>query len=213
MHISEGVLSGPTLLGGWVLAAVGVAVGLKRIDYDRVMTVAMLAAAFFVASLVHVPVGPASVHLILNGLLGIILGWAAFPAILAGLALQALFFQFGGLAVLGVNTVTMAGPAVLMHYCCRPWLRRSGAARPVAAFVAGAGAVLFSGLLLAVAMGVSDKGFLGAARLVVLAHLPVMAIEGLVTMFAVSFLARVQPEMLGLTFESPSPVPAPAEPH
>ena len=81
MHISEGVLSAPVLAGGWVLAAAGTAIGLKRLDYDRLMTVAILAAAFFVASLVHVPIGPASVHLILNGLLGVILGFAAFPAI------------------------------------------------------------------------------------------------------------------------------------
>ena len=45
--------------------------------------------AIFVASLVHVPVGPSSMHLVLNGLLGLLLGWAAFPAILVGLLLQA----------------------------------------------------------------------------------------------------------------------------
>lgn len=56
MHISEGVLS-PTVLGlGAALATAGVAVGLRKVDYDRLMTVAMLAATFFVGSLVHVPV-------------------------------------------------------------------------------------------------------------------------------------------------------------
>ena len=46
MHISEGVLSGPVLAGGWALSAVGVGLGLKRLDYDRLMTVAILSAAF-----------------------------------------------------------------------------------------------------------------------------------------------------------------------
>jgi ABC-type Co2+ transport system permease subunit len=35
MHISEGVLSGPVLISGGVLAAAGTAIGLKKIDYDH----------------------------------------------------------------------------------------------------------------------------------------------------------------------------------
>ena len=48
-----------------------------------------------------------SAHLILNGLLGVVLGWAAFPVIFVALLLQAVLFQFGGFTVLGVNTATM----------------------------------------------------------------------------------------------------------
>ena len=59
----------------------GTAVGLKKIDYDRMAQVGLMASTFFVASLVHVPIGPSSVHLILNGLVGLMLGWAAVPAI------------------------------------------------------------------------------------------------------------------------------------
>ena len=55
MHIPDGVLSAPVLAAGGVLTALGVAVGLMRIDYDRIMSVAILGSAFFVASLVHVP--------------------------------------------------------------------------------------------------------------------------------------------------------------
>ena len=90
MHIAEGVLSPAVLATGYALTAAGTALGLKKLDYDRLMTVAILAATFFVGSLIHVPIGITSAHLILNGLLGVILGWAAFPAILAALALQAL---------------------------------------------------------------------------------------------------------------------------
>ena len=42
------------------------------------MLAGLLGAAFFVASLIHVPIGFSSAHLILNGLLGVVLGWAAF---------------------------------------------------------------------------------------------------------------------------------------
>uniref|UniRef100_UPI003A951F43 energy-coupling factor ABC transporter permease n=1 Tax=Desulfovibrio legallii TaxID=571438 RepID=UPI003A951F43 len=63
MHIAEGVLSPAVLLTGYALTAAGTAVGLRRLDYDRLMTVAILAAAFFVGSLSHVPIGPSSAHL------------------------------------------------------------------------------------------------------------------------------------------------------
>ena len=125
MHISEGVLSAPVLIGGGALTAVGTAIGLKRIDYDRIVPVAILTSAFFVASLIHVPIGPGSVHLVLNGLLGLVLGWACFPAILVALFLQAVFFQFGGFTVIGVNALNMAAAAVLAAYLVRPWLARS----------------------------------------------------------------------------------------
>jgi cobalt/nickel transport system permease protein len=198
MHISEGVLSAPVLAGGWVLAAAGTAIGLKRLDYDRLMTVAILAAAFFVASLVHVPIGPASVHLILNGLLGVILGFAAFPAICVGLLLQAVLFQFGGLVVLGVNTVDMALPAVVCFLIFRPLLRAGGRARMIGAFCCGVLAVLLAGCLTALALALSGEAFFATAKVIFFAHVPVMAIEGVLTALAVGFLAKVRPEMLQL---------------
>ncbi|MDD5642485.1 MAG: energy-coupling factor ABC transporter permease, partial [Syntrophales bacterium] len=97
MHISEGVLSPAVLAGGAGLAVVGTAIGLKKMDYEAIPRVAILSAAFFVASLIHVPVGPVGLHLVLNGLMGLLLGWVAVPAILIALFLQALLFQFGGL--------------------------------------------------------------------------------------------------------------------
>jgi cobalt/nickel transport system permease protein len=120
MHIPEGALgssaAGMAVLGAGVLAAgVGTALGLGRMDYQRVPRVAMLSAAFFVASLLSVPVGPTYIHPLLNGLMGLVLGWAAFPALLVALLLQAVFFQYGGLTTLGLNTVNMALPAVACY--------------------------------------------------------------------------------------------------
>ena len=135
MHISEGILTAPVLAGGAVLTTVGTAVGLKKLDYDRIMTVSLLSAAFFVASLIHVPVGPASVHLLLGGLLGIILGWGAFPAIVVALGLQTVFFQYGGMIVLGVNAFCIAGPAVLCGLLLRPWLTGSRKQQMKAGFI------------------------------------------------------------------------------
>ncbi|WP_028587277.1 cobalt transporter CbiM [Desulfocurvus vexinensis] len=196
MHISEGVLSPAVLAGGWALAAGGTALGLRRLDHDRLMTVAILSAAFFVASLIHVPVGPASAHLILNGLLGAMLGLAAFPAILVALTLQAVLFQFGGLTVLGVNTFTMAFSAAACGWAFRPLLARGGRAGGVGAFLCGALGVGLAGLFTACALALSGEGFRAVAVALLLAHLPVMLVEGVVTALVVSFLARVRPEAL-----------------
>lgn len=196
MHISEGVLSPAVLAGGAALAAAGTAIGLKKMDYEAIPRVAILSAAFFVATLIHVPVGPVGLHLVLNGLMGLLLGWLAVPAILIALFLQALLFQFGGLTVLGVNTITMALPAVVCFYLFRPFLRRPGPMANIAAFACGFTAILLSGVLVAAALLFSGQGFLQVAELVLLAHIPVMVIEGFITLFIFLFLKKVRPEML-----------------
>lgn len=198
MHISEGILSGPVLLGGGTLTLLGTAMGFTRLNQERIMTVALLAATFFVASLIHIPLGPGSVHLLLGGLMGLILGWAAFPAILVALLLQALFFQYGGLLVLGVNTFNMAAPAVLCGLLLQPCLRWGKNWQWVSGFLAGFCSLLLSAFLTAGALWLSDQGLTKAAGILVASHLPVMVIEGGITMFIVGFLSRVQPEILDL---------------
>ncbi len=196
MHISEGVLSGPVMIAGASFAAAGTVIGLKNIDYDRIVHVAILSSAFFVASLIHVNIGPSSVHLILNGIVGIMLGWAAFPAILVALLLQAFFFQYGGLTALGVNTVIMAGPAVLCYYLFAPYLGKDIKKTSVAAFLAGAGSIFFSSVLFGAALYFTEKNFFEIALITISANVPVMIIEGIVTGFCVSFLQKVYPAVL-----------------
>lgn len=196
MHISEGVLSGPVLLFGGGLAAAGTAIGLKRMDYDRIARVGILSSAFFVASLIHVNIGPSSAHLILNGVLGLLLGWAAFPAILVALTLQALFFQFGGVTVLGVNTVIMALPAVFCYYLFSPLLNKKHVTVMMASFAGGFLSVFLSAMLLGAALIFTEENFWEVSFLVIIANVPVMIIEGIVTAFCIAFLKKVSPEML-----------------
>lgn len=201
MHISEGVLSAPVLLSGAALTVVGTAIGLKRLNHDRIPQVAMLSAAFFIASLIHVPIGPTSAHLVLNGLVGLLLGWLAFPAILVGLILQALLFQFGGLTALGVNGVIMALPAVVCFFVFRSGIKSDRPVLPMAvSFLCGFCAVLLGSLLVAGALFLTGDQFLPVAKLVVVAHLPVMIIEGLITAFCVQFFKRVKPEILEVVY-------------
>ena len=198
MHISEGVLSAPVLISGAALTVGGVALGLKKMEPTAVPAVALLSSTFFVASLVQLPLlGPVSVHMVLNGLTGLLLGWMAFPAILVGLALQAIFFQFGGLTTLGVNTFNMAFPGVVGYYL---FARLTAGSRQSVAFVAaclcGAFTILGSGVLIGVSLVFTGEAFWEVAQLTVAAHLPVMLIEGLLTGFCILFLRKVKPALL-----------------
>ena len=196
MHISEGILSGPVLLSGAALAAIGTAIGLKKLDYEKIAKVGMLSAAFFVASLIHVPIGPSNAHLILNGLVGLLLGWPAFPAILVALTLQGAFFQFGGITTLGVNTVIMALPAVICYLGFGRFMWANQRTTFVAAFAAGFLAVLLTGVSAGLALVFTEENFLEVSALIIGAHIPVMIIEGIITAVCVGFLKRVKPDML-----------------
>ena len=196
MHISEGVLSGPVLISGGALAAAGTAIGLKKLDYDRIAQAAILSAAFFVASLIHVPIGPSNAHLILNGLVGLLLGWAAFPAILVALVLQAMLFQFGGITALGVNTIIMALPAVICYLIFSRFLHKKPLLALSAAFACGFLSVLFGAVILGLALIFTEENFLAVSAVVIAGHIPVMIIEGVITAVCVSFLKKVQPAML-----------------
>lgn len=196
MHISEGVLSGQVLLSGAGLTAIGTYLGFKKLDYDQIAQVGILSSAFFIASLIHINIGPFSTHLILNGLLGIILGWAAFPAILVALILQALFFQFGGITTLGVNTLNMALPAVICYYLFSPLLDKKPLMVSTAGFAAGFLAVFLAAVMLALSLMFTDENFLEVAWLAIMTHIPVMIIEGIITCFCIQFLKKVHPALL-----------------
>lgn len=199
MHIVDGALSWPVLAGGAALAVAGVAYGLKKMDYDQLPQVGVLSAAFFVASYIHLPVGFSSVHLILNGLIGLALGWAAFPALFVALILQAVFFGFGGFLVLGVNVVNIALPAVLMYFLCRKGIAsRSSRLAAIWGGIGGAGAIVLTTLMVAASLALAGDAFWLAAKVTLLAHIPIMIIEGFVTAAAVLLIRQVKPEFLNL---------------
>lgn len=197
-HIPDGVLSMPVLAAGGTLTLGLLALALKTLDDDALAPAAVLSAAFFVISLINIPLGVTSVHLLLNGLIGLLLGWLAVPALLIALGLQAVFFGHGGLLSLGVNTLNLAWPALLCGWLLRPRL----AAAPQRAFwlgaLAGVMATLLTGLSVAVALTLSGSAFAWAAKALVLAYVPLAALEGLITATVVAFLARVEPALLAV---------------
>ncbi|MCI0684094.1 MAG: energy-coupling factor ABC transporter permease [Gemmataceae bacterium] len=130
VHISDGILQAPWWLGGYVVAVPLLLASAWRVREEEVPRIALLTAAFFIVSLIHVRVGFTSVHLLMNGLLGIVLGPRAALALFAGLFLQYFLMPVphGGLQTLGVNTCVLTIPALGAWLLFRasqrlPWVR------------------------------------------------------------------------------------------
>jgi cobalt/nickel transport system permease protein len=196
MHISEGVLPTWEIVTGWGLTFIGTAIGLRKLEGEKLVLAALLTSLFFVASLIHVPIGVGSAHLLFNGFIGLILGWAAFPTILIGLLFQALLFQFGGLMVLGVNTFNMAFPAVIAHYLFKDWIKTEGWKFYAGAFLSAFVAILGAGLLVAIELALAGEKFIKDAELIFLIHIPIATVEGIIYIFLLKFLKKTYPQFL-----------------
>ena len=86
MHISDGVLRPSVYIGGYLASTGIMALCVNKMKSQELPKVAVVTSAFFIASLIHIPLGPTSVHLLIIGLVGALLGVAAFPAVALGYA-------------------------------------------------------------------------------------------------------------------------------
>jgi cobalt/nickel transport system permease protein len=209
MHVLDGICPPATLAVGFAAAGLLTAATLPALARASAPRVAVLTSAFFASSLLAFPVGPSSVHLSLLGVTGIVLGRAAFPAVLVGLALQRLLFGHGGLTTLGVNATTMGCGALvaggIWHLGRSPSLLRAGVASGVGT---GVSLLLYSLALLSAGEGLRSVAFASFAL-----HAPVLVIEIFLGVALVRFLSRVQPELLGLDLDFELEVdPDPGEP-
>lgn len=216
IHLADGLIHPLWLISAGVLCLGLLWIGMLRMTANEIPIIALMTAAFFVASLIHVKIGGTSVHLMLNGVVGLILGARAPVAIILGLFLQAVLFGHGGITSLGVNALIMTVPAWLGGWSLR-WLFRNGrlakaATRWFMGACIGGGVVLLTLILYATVllMGTLEEHDLSKlAYFVFVAHVPVGFIEALITATMLDFLYRVKPELLGrsVAFEAPVKVP------
>lgn len=229
MHISDGVLPTGVLVVGWVLTLILMVVSIawaKRESGDlseKIPQIAVVTAAVFVACLFKIPVPPTSLHLMLAGLAGVLLGPIAFVCIFICLLLQALLLQFGGVTVLGVNTLLMGIPAIAGYLI---FMFFSKAKMPnwlnggLTSFIA----VVVTTILLGIVFYVSGVDFgslnmmldrvdgilvlsniadalqstpgLLTFFMIFLLNVPLMIAEAIITSFIIPFIEKVKPEML-----------------
>ena len=200
MHISDGVLSPYVIGAGWAIAIPALALSIRSLKADQVGAYGVIAAAFFAGSTIHVPVGPFSMHLVLSGIAGLLLGWGALTVVTVGLLLQALFIGFGGLTVLGVNISIMALPGAIMGVFGRKWIKQASVKkRPWIGSLIGGGTILISAILLYVTLSTTNTALMPLAKLVFFGHIPIAIVEGIISFWLVHFLQKVKPSLLGVS--------------
>lgn len=191
MHIADGVLSTPVIVATYGATVASMAVAGKGIKEEDIPKISLVAGTFFAVSLISIPVPPTTVHPLLCGLIGIILGKKAPLAFFPALLLQALLFRHGGITSLGANTIMLSIPAYVSYYLFKTIPARK---REIKAGAIGVISVAITLGILVLLLNLSDprfsQGDFSVVGFVVVSHIPVMIIEGILTASAVGFLCK-----------------------
>ncbi len=193
MHISAGVLVPEIIVPAAVIGGICIAYLLYKLKFNDIPKIACMSVMFFIASFIHIPIGPTSIHLILSGLIRAFLGFNAGLAIFAALLLQALLFGYGGITVLGVNLLMIASPAVLGFYFLKLSFKKF---RVLNWFLVGFVPIFVSSLILSLVLALNGNEFLPVATLAFVSNLALMAIEGVISLFGISFIYKVNKDLL-----------------
>jgi cobalt/nickel transport system permease protein len=211
MHMSDGLVDAPTAVLFGALAAVVLALAVRRAQTDlddRTAPMAGLVTAFvFAVQMINFPILPgASGHLLGGALVAILVGpWVGTLCIAIVLLVQALLFADGGLTALGANITNMALIGVFVGYAValamRPLARRSRGGLLSTAFLAAfVGTVVASlGFVLEYAVGGAGATSLGTVfTLMVGLHALIGIGEGVITAATVGAVAAIRPDLVYL---------------
>lgn len=210
MHIPDGYLPAEVVIGGYVVTGIATWYSIKKINQRKdpraeIPKASILTAAFIVVSLIHIPIPPTSVHLMLSGLMGILLGYYAFPAILIGVLFQSVLFHHGGITTIGINTINFGIPALITYQLFRPLLKKIGTNRKSVSLI-GFSAGMIGAALSVIMFTLIIINFIPAELDIIseknalitlsLAHIPIIIIEGIVSAIILTYLLKAKPKLL-----------------
>lgn len=190
MHISEGVLSTGVIAVSSIALTPLIINSVRKLHHEDISKVALISALFFVVSTVHLPIGVTSIHFMMLGIIGIMLGWHSFTALLIALLLQALLIGFGGLTSLAVNTLNTGVGAMVGFYLYQ--LLKGRFPQIVVSFLVGFIPILVASIGIAVALLFSSGEFLSVAKVALAAHFPLAIVEGIIMIFLFNTLQKYQ---------------------
>lgn len=203
MHLADGAISDVVAGGTYLVAGAMILHSAWGTKEEEIPRISLLSGGFFALSLLSIPVGPSTVHPMLGGLLGVILGRRATLAFFVALLLQAILFQHGGLTTLGANTLLLAIPALVV-YKIFYWMK--GKQIFFRGVMAGSLAIAGTIALLVLILLLTDprfgEGLFSVINILVIGHLPLLIVEGLVTGFALKLLYNVRPALLGISWKT-----------
>jgi len=214
MHIPDAMLDPKVAAVSAVVAAAGLAVGLRRLECrlgERTTVLTGTMAAFvFAAQMVKFPVGlGVSGHLLGGTLAAVLLGpWAGAVVIGAVLIVQCLLFGDGGLTALGANFVNMGLIGAVGGYAIYAPIRRAIGGR-AGVLLGGMVAAWFSVLLAsgAVAIELASSGgrsdFFRVLGWMALVHAAIGLGEAVITGLVLRYLLLTRPDLI----DDPDSVP------
>ncbi len=193
MHIEPGILNQAKLLLAGVTAGGVLAVYARALINPLTLLRSVLAAGFFTLfmQVYHQPVGPSELHFV--GAMAIYLTLGFVPTLFgfaAGLLLQGLLFDPADLINLAVNSLSLILPLIGVHHLRG---KRLADARPTWQQIVKLDALYYAGVTSMVGfwLSIAEVATPFAAWLSFAAsYLVIVAIEPLVTIAAVSLIAR-----------------------
>ncbi|HEY9648772.1 MAG TPA: energy-coupling factor ABC transporter permease [Chroococcidiopsis sp.] len=208
LHIPDGFLSLPVSVVCWVIAVGLIAVALSKVktEYqERAVPLMGVCAAFiFAAQMINFPIpGGTSGHLLGGTLAGVLLGpWAGTLVMTVVFIVQSVFFQDGGLTVLGANILNMGLIGTLGGYYVYRAVRQVAGfnlwrGMAIAVGVASWLSVVVSAIVCALQLAASGTVPLGLALTSMLIwHMLIGVGEVLITILAISYIWRTRPDLL-----------------
>lgn len=206
MHIPDGFLSAPTWIGSSVISFTALAVAFKkvtrRLNEKMVPLMGVMASFIFAAQMLNFPVaGGTSGHLLGGVLAAVLLGpFAGAIVISVVLIAQALIFQDGGITALGANILNMSFIGTVGGYLIYFLIRKIISGRKgtlVATFIASWCSVLLASSACAVELAFSGTSPFGVVLPAMAGIHALIGIgEGVITLFIVSFLLKVRPDLI-----------------
>lgn len=197
MHLADGVLSTPVIIATYGASIGALAIAAKGIEEEDIPKISLMSATFFAASLISIPVPPTSVHPLLCGLIGIILGKRTALAFFPALLLQALLFKHGGITSLGANTIMLFIPAYISYLLYNKLPIKKPLIR---AGLVGAVSVIMTVIILIILLALTDQRFaqgdFSVVKIAIVGHLPILIGESIITGFAVQFIEKNKPNWI-----------------
>lgn len=206
MHAPDGFFSAWLAIVGWIVVAAMVALAIRHTRHQlgerQVPLMGLLAAAIFAGQMLNFTIpGGTSGHLLGGALAAILIGpWAAVLVMTAVIAVQALLFQDGGLLVMGLNIINMGIiTSFVGYFTYRPikGLIKDRAGVIVGAFVGAWFSLVVTAAAAAVELALSGTSPLAVALpAMVGVHALIGIGEGLLTVFALTFLLATRPDLV-----------------
>ena len=204
LHIPDGFLSLPVALAFWVITILTITLAIRRSQDElgerQIPLMGVIAAFIFAAQMINFPIaGGTSGHLLGGALAAILLGpWAGILVMSTVVGVQALFFQDGGLVVMGANIFNMGILTALIGYGMFRLVKDQGRGLQlgmtgVAAWLSVMGGALFTALQLWLS-GTTTLAVVMPAMLGV--HALIGIGEALITAAALGFIYQTRPDLL-----------------